>query len=352
LQLRQMRALRQDIQMLHAAEGADPSLRAKVRRAVSGYWMSGSRWTVLSAASGGLQPGPERALLDDLLADCRQTFDLPDRTLHAIVVPVAVRLRSQGLAAHSVSAGAVEMLSLPSLRIAQVLGARKVAFGAPIYPAKTLYYADAACIQDLLLQIEAGVEAPASVLQPCQVQAGVDVNWLMVYFLGVVVLEPGVPLTIDSDAVQRALMPQRAMGAEAFAASRMLLFNREVVAESVCEGFWSLNRGVRLGEDLQRRHLLEQFVGAMGPHASGVGLCYALAQRENRVRLLVSGERGAREFEWWLLAGESTNGFEAALLHAIKLHMPNSVDHGALRLELLDYMARLRDAGLSWVGNA
>ncbi len=351
LQLRQVHALRQDIQMLHAAEGADPGLRAKVRQAVSGYWMSGSRWTVLSATSGGLQPGSERALLDDLLADCRQTFDWPDRTLHAIVVPVAVRLRSQGRAAHSVSAGAVEMLSLPSLRIAQILGAHKVAFGAHIYAAKTLYYADAARIQDQLLQIEAGVEAPTPALQPCQVHAGVDINWQMVYFLGVVVLEPGAALAIDSPAVQRALMPQRALGAEAFAASRTLLFNRDVITESVCEGFCSLNAGIRFGEDLQRRHLLEQFIGALGPHPAGVGLCYALAQRDNRVRLLVLGEQGAREFQWPLLAGESAAGFEAALGLAIKLHMPKSVRQDVVLLDLFDYMARLRDAGLTWLGS-
>lgn len=347
--LRQIDSLVSDVKALCASSGEDRVGHERVCQAVSGHLMSGARWTVLSAADGTLGPGPERELLRGMMVTCRQSFDFDDRTLSAIVVPVAVRLQSEVHAGQGVADGAPEMLSLPCLRMARAIGALRVAFGTRMYAAKDLFYADATKLRELLVQIEAGHERSESGVKGCSVRAATEPEWQMVYFLGVAVLRPGARLVVDTDEAQRELMNIRQHFAGVFTDIRSVAFNRNVVADAVCEGFWSLDVGVRKGEDLGRRHLLERVLATLDKEEGEVELWYAHALRDSCVRLLICNGSGAKEFRWELLAGESLDGFREGLAKAAAIHLPRVPGAYTRELDLYGYEENACQKGLSWV---
>lgn len=350
--LRQIHSLRRDVKELHASHGSDRECDRRVRQAVSGYLQSGARWTVLSATGGGLEPGPERELLARVIAECRQVVELEDRTLHAIVVPMAVRLRSEVHAGKGVSDGAPEMLSLPSALIPRSIGALKVAFGTRLYFGKDLLYADARNLRDLMLQIEAGVEHPEAGIKGAWVRAAAAPEWQLVYVLGVAVLAPGAGLRIDTDEAQRALMNVRRHFAGVFTDIKSIAFNHGIEGEAVCEGFWSLDVGVYKGENLRRQHQLERVLATLDKGDGSVELWHAHAPREHCIRLLISSATGASEFRWELLAGESAEGFHDGLARAMVIHLRNVPTANRREIDLHAYEKNARDKGLSWNSNA
>lgn len=349
--LRQIQTLRRDVKELYASHGSDRECDRRVRQAVSGYLQSGARWTVLSATSGGLEPGPERDLLGSVIAECRQIVELEDRTLHAIVVPMAVRLRSEMHAGKGVSDVAREMLSLPSSVMARAIDALSVAFGTRLYAGKDLLYAEATNLRDLMLQIEAGTEHPEAGIKGAWVRAAVAPEWQLVYVLGVAVLAPGEQLRIDTDEAQRTLMNLRRHFAGVFTDIKSVALTAGIEGEAVCEGFWTLEVGVRNGEDLRRRHQLERVLVAVDKGDTSVELSYARSSREQCVRLLVCSMAGAVEFRWELLAGESRTAFRTALDRAVAIHLPMTPATSQRELDLYDYERVAREKGLSWIGN-
>lgn len=352
LALRQLEALVRDIRILSASEGNDQECRERVRRAVSGHLMSGARWTVLSASQGTLGAGPERELLQQMIVTCRQTFDFEDRTLCAIVAPVAVRLKSEVHAGQGVNEGAADMMSLPCLIMPRVMGAAKVAFASQMYVTKDLFYSDARKLRELLLQIEAGNPRPESAIKTHSVLASAEPDWQVVYFLGVAVMPPGEDLDIDNDKVQSELMSLRPHFAGAFTGIKRVAFNRDVSSDAVSEGFWSLDVGVRKGEDLRRRHALEQVLAGFDRRGETIELCFAHAPLEQCVRLLIAGRDGAKEFRWELLGGESLDGFREGLTRASTIHLSSMVPQRVSELDLYAYECKARDCGLSWLGKS
>lgn len=350
LVLRQIQSLRRDVKELHASHGFDLECDRRVRQAVSGYLQSGARWTVLSVTGGGLEPGPERELLGSVIAECRQIVELEDRTLHAIVVPMAVRLCSEVHAGRGVSNGAPEMLGLPSAVMPRAIGALRVAFGTRLYTGKDLLYAEATNLRDLLLQIEAGADHPEAGIKGAWVRAAVAPEWQLVYVLGVAVLAPGGQLRIDTAEAQRALMNMRRHFAGVFTDIKNLALTPGIEGEAVCEGFWTLEVGVRKGEDLRRRHQLERVLLAVDKGDRSVELSYARSPREQCVRLLVCSMAGAVEFRWEVLAGESLTAFRTALDRAVEIHLPMIPTTSRRELDLYDYESRAREKGLSWIG--
>lgn len=352
LALRQLEALVRDIRLLSASEGNDQECRERVRRSVSGHLMSGARWTVLSASQGTLGVGPERELLQQMIVNCRQTFDFEDRTLCAIVAPVAVRLKSEVHAGQGVDEGAADMMSLPCLIMPRVLGATKVAFASQMYAAKALFYSDARKLREVLLQIEAGNPRPESTIKAHSVLASAEPDWQVVYFLGVAAMPPGEDLDIDSDEVQSELMSLRPHFASAFTGVKRVAFNRDVSSDAVSEGFWTLDVGVRKGEDLRRRHALEQALAAFDRSDETMELYFAHAPLEQCVRLLIASRECAKEFRWELLVGESLDGFREGLTRASAIHLPSVGPRRVRELDLYAYEGKARDSGLSWLGKS
>jgi hypothetical protein len=345
-------ALRQDVRALHGSRGTDRAVLQRVRRAVSGHLMSGARWSVLSAAVGELGRGPEAQLLERMIQECGERFEFEDRTLCTVVAPVAVRLRGVRHAGQGVCSGDAGQFDLPSIKIAQAIDASKVRFGATLYDGQTLLGADPSVLRDRLLQIEAGDEQDQPTQKPHWVLAEPEPEWQVVYFLGVAVMGPGEDADLDAGWFQQALMSSRRLGACAFTGLPALAFNRDIAAEAVCEGFWSLHEGVRKGDQLLRLYSLARALERAGGPAQIGGMWYVHVPHESCVRLLIRGATGAQEFRWNLMAGGSVDGFRHALDSALEAWTP--VPHTAepQEIELLAYEAMVRSAGLSWVSRA
>lgn len=349
LALRQLESLANDLRLLAESNEQDQRTFERVRTAVSGYLMSGARWTVLSACEGTLEHEAEKLMLRRMIRACRQRFDFEDRTVHAIVAPVAVQLHSEAHAGQGVNEGAADMLTLPSLILAKRLGATKVVFGNRLYAGKDLFYADARKLRELLLCLEAGDQPSETVIRPQLVQADANPAWQVVYFLGAAVMAPGHDMAIDEEEVQAEIISLRQQFAGALTGLNRVAFNREVHASAVGEGVWSLEAGVHLGESLRRRHALEQVLARFGRTSTEAALWYAEDRMENCVRLLVGAPGSAAEFRWDLLVGEPLTGFQQCLAAAAALHLPRAAVTRDCEVRLYFLEIKAKELGLSWV---
>ncbi|MGB8861520.1 MAG: hypothetical protein WCC60_19855, partial [Ilumatobacteraceae bacterium] len=307
---------------------------------------------IVTATKIELGQGPERELLERIITHCRQTLYFEDRTVTAVVMPVAVCLRTSTDGGVVIGEGSAQVLKSVASLLKAKTGARNVAFDRRLFEGRALHGASTPSLRDLLLQIEAEVDPPEGGPKPWDLCSLREPVWQMVYFLGVVVTAPDQVLLIDTEAMQRGLVQWRRKGAEAVLSCNQIFFDREVSAEGVCEGFWTLDCGVRKGEDLQRSYHLESLIARLEPGVGGVQFRYLNDWRDGHIRLLVTCNHLTVEHRWRLLVGEKVDGFSGALDRAIALHLGGVNDVDKCELDLYDYEALVRQKGLSWTSSA
>ncbi|MBI5718710.1 MAG: NERD domain-containing protein [Burkholderiales bacterium] len=367
LELRQIDSLERDIIALHRSQGTNPAREKRVRQTVSGHLQSGARYTVLSAARSGLRhthgsAGDARdkaereqhwALLSHLIAECRQTVELEDRTLTAIVAPLAVRWpMPEGAARESVrvTEGDQMYVSSPALFIRKATGAHTVRFSRRFYAGKNLQTLDARHLRQALLEIEAGSEPTMPNLKPLALAPSANADWEMVYLLGVAVMSPGERLELDDEQVQRELARQvEGLHAVFTIAAMDATRTHHDVAEGHAEGVWTLEAGVRHGQMLQRRHALESLLTT----ADGDGRlrCWYSLDLRNDIQLLLDwgATRVQREFTTDPDRGQ---GFRASLEAAIAAQVPAGTEVELQELSAYDYQRQVQSLGMSWLGQA
>ena len=91
----QVESLVSAVRALVRSDGKDGAALEIVRKQVTEELMNTECLPVVTAALGKLRDEPGAALLEQSVGHHRDTFYLPDRTLSAVVVPVAIRLTSR-----------------------------------------------------------------------------------------------------------------------------------------------------------------------------------------------------------------------------------------------------------------
>ena len=359
LELRQARALGEDIVALHASKGRDVDLENRVRKTISGHLQTGGRLRVLSSVVPIHGHDGELTLLRRLIQECRQTVELEDRTLHAIVVPLAVRWTvPEGADWSAVRIRSVEPSDLDTSAwdLRRALDVEKVVFSKQMYEGGRLVSLDARLLRQALIQLDTGVEPEIAELKPAAVAPSPNAGWQIVYLLAVASTRPGEPLVLNDEA-RRSLAGRHEMIASAFIGAAMEATGTPDAAEAHAEGVWTLADGVQHGYRLQRRHVLEMML-APGPSRghtpeAPMRCWYAADMADLRIRLLVDwgSVRAEREFS---MHGEEQPipAFRKTLDDAIAARVPVGTSIQVEQLDLHDYRAQAQAVGMSWIGQA
>lgn len=357
LERRQAQALRADIIALHRSQGRDAALERRVRRAISGHLQTGDRGSAFALAVPVLEHKDGRLLLQRLIQECRQTVELEDRTLHAIVVPLAVRWEApegadwSGVRINAVGGGGLEV---PALYVRQALGAGKVVFGSRLYDGGRLESIDARLLRQAMMQIEAGEDPEIPERKPAGIAPSRSADWQIVYLLAVVVTEPGALLRLDDEA-RRELAGRTETIADAFTLAALEATGDPRAAQAHAEGVWTLADGVQHGRRLQQRHVLETVLAAGAGRGSRARLplrCWFAQDRGGlHFYFLVDwgSVRAEREF---IMHGEEQplDAFRGLLDAAIAARVPAGTSIQVEELDLHDYRKQVQALGMSWIG--
>lgn len=360
LEVRQAKILSEDIIALHRSQGRNQMLDRKVRQAISGQLQTGGRYTVLSMAQFGAGGEPQQALLRRLIRECRQTVELEDRTLHAVVVPVAVHWQVPEGADWSgvwISSVGRDDLRLVHHTLRLALDVDKLVFGHRLYEGGRLESLDARLLRQVLMQLEAGMDPDLPELKPAVVAPAPAADWNLVYFLAVAVTEPGEPLFLDDDARRASAGRHELLIADALTKAAMEATGTPGAARAVVEDIWTLADGVPHGRRLQRRHLLESMLASStmegGCQGRPLRCWYTQDQYALRIRLLVDWGPLRAEHEFSALDDEQPlEAFRTLLNAAIAAQVPPGTSIQVQELHLHDYRKQAQAIGLSWIGQS
>lgn len=357
LEQRQARALFADLSALSRSKGTGAELERRIRKAISGHLQNGGRYRVLSMTVPVPGNDDERLLLNRLIAECRQTVELEDRTLHAIVVPLAVRWEApEGADWSAVWIDSVRRgdLDTPAGDFQRGLEVETIVFSNRLYEGGRLQSLDPRLLRQALVQLDSGAEPDMPELKPARVSPTACADWQIFYLLGVAVTALDEPLLLDDEA-RRTLAGRYEIIASAFTMAALEATGTPDAAWAVAEDLWTLAEGVQHGRRLQCRHVLETVLsgGHMQGDAGGAPLrCwYASDMADLRLHLLIDWGpvRSEREFR---MHGEEqpVQAFRAMLDAAIAARVPPGTAISVEQLDLHDYRKQARAIGMSWIG--
>jgi len=348
---RQVDSLVDAVRRLVRSDGRDGAASDIVRKQVGGELMNYGRMQVVSGAMGELYGEPGCDLLKKAVRHHRETFYLPDRTLSAVVVPVAVRFKSRGAGDVQVVEAHPDEIDGLAQVVARKVGSNKVVFDTRLYEGTELFYFKPNEMLAFLQKLEAGERRPDGGPETTVVRSSAEPGWRVVYLLGVEVNEPGATLAMNTDEAQRLLREDRCHAEWALSeASGLLIFNNKATAEASCLGFWYVSRGVLEGETWLRGAQLYALMNGFDQGISGVKFRYALDEANHHVRLLITSALMTVEFRWKLLMGEGMEGFLDELDTVIAQLVPADDVLVKEEVPLYDYEKIARKAGLVWAG--
>lgn len=355
LELRQAEILARDILLLSASKVQDRGLLRTVRQTISGHLARAGLHRVLSLARAALREPAAVDLLKDLTRQCRASFDLGDRVLTAIVVPLAFRWQaSPGVETPALLLQADRAsLGIPAIRIGSALDADYVRFSARIYAGGRLAALDPRLLRQALEQIESGREPSVPELHPLSLAPSADGSWRVVYLLGVVVTDAETEIDLNDESVQRPLAGQLDLLADAVAGAVDNLSRTRATAQSVVEGVWCLPEGLDHGRKLQQEQTLHTLFRPGQQPAEELRCFYAVDSDGMQIRLLVHWGDSRHEHGFTVLRGaQPLTEFRLMLDEAIAAKVPGWVKVTVSQLDQYDYRRAAKQLGQSWLSQS
>ena len=318
----------------------------KLRHSVAGELLNQGSIEVTQEAMAGLAGEEAQTVLKSAIQHANRVFYFEDRVLAAVVVPVAVRYLSTRNNAVQVWHGNVESSKVLSLVVKNATGAKEVAFDARFYRGSQLLSVRARELRDHLLAIESGEVQKKGLTKPALVRSGPESNWEVVYFLGVCVFEKGQEEALLDPKVEDKLRKQGCHAEWAMDQADPVAWSEGVEAKAQCLGYYSMHRGIQLGEDRLRTLQLDSLMSNMEQGVMGVLFQYAEDTAQDRVRLLISTNVEAAEFIWKRYGEEGDSAFQRALDEVISDRVADVRD--IQRLDLDRYKALAAKKGIVW----
>lgn len=250
---RQVDILVENVKALAASRGYDLATAKKVRAAVAADLLNPEK-SKLNAALERLAGTNAAECLQQVIADCRQHFDLGSRSMSVLIAPVAVRLRTRKSTPVSIQRAGHEDLNTLSLLANARLGSKKVVFDRRIYSAADLANARSAQLLELgqaLLRDEADPDVGMS---SYKLLSNDDWAWEMVYLLGFEERDPGDTPVANEAETQAELHRWLCYAETAISQVDQILFDDDVEAEVKPHGIWYAAEGLKRGEDLIRAY--------------------------------------------------------------------------------------------------
>lgn len=271
---------------------------------------------------------------------------MEDRVLAAVVVPVAIRYTARRADAVKVWHGNVDSMSTLSLLMRKATGASKVAFDARFYRAGQLLGVRARDLRDHLLAIESGEVQQKGLTKPAVLTAGPEANWEVVYFLGVAVFDRGQEAVLLKPQVEEKLREYGSHAEWAMDQADPVAWSEGVAANAKCLGFYSLHRGLEVGETRLRVLQLDSLVSNMEQGVMGMMFRYAIDSENDRIRLLISSNIESAEFVWKRYGEEGVAAFRIGLDEVISARV---ADLTAIEeLPMTAYNVAAQKKGIVW----
>jgi len=200
-----------------------------------------------------LRRGPAAAVVQQMVDEAMQVYELADRSLVGLVVPVSVRYRSFGEEAlPRCLAGGASLRALGPI-MAKALSARQVIFDRRLYEQSSLSKLSAKQWRDYLLGLDTLQANAQAATAPMTIGPRLDGQWVVVCIVGVAVCEPA------ASAGMRRLgrIPLSPVVEAMFETSMLALDPRHMVSATVEEsaswGVWTVPPGLRAAAALGDR---------------------------------------------------------------------------------------------------
>lgn len=318
----------------------------KLRHSVAGELLNQGSIAVTQEAMQGLEGEEAQTVLKMAIQHANRVFYFEDRVLAAVVVPVAVRYMSDRPNAVSVWHGNVDSAKVLSMVVKNATKARHVAFDVRFYRGSQLLGARARELRDHLLAIESGEVQQKGLTKAAVLRAGPESNWEVVYFLGVCVFDKGREDALLDPKVEDALRRQGCHAEWAMDQADPVAWSMGVEAKTQCLGYYSMHRGIQLGEDRLRTLQLDSMVSNMEQGVMGVLFQYAEDAAQDKIRLLITTNVESAEFVWKRYGEEGDSAFRRALDEVISDRVADVRDIQKLALE--KYKATAAKQGVVW----
>ncbi|TXH00048.1 MAG: hypothetical protein E6R08_01025 [Nevskiaceae bacterium] len=319
---------------------------AMLRDSVAGELVNQGSIAVTKQAMEGLQGEEAQSSLRRAIQDANRVFYLGDRALAAVVVPVAIRYTSARQDAVSVWHGKVESMQALSMVVKNATGARQVAFDARFYRGSQILGAQARDLRDHLVRIETGEVQQKGLTKSTALKSGPESSWEVIYFLGVAVFDRGAESILLNTGVEKAMLQMKCHAEWAMDQADPVAWTEGVKAEAVCLGYYSMHRGLQIGEDELRTLQLDSMVSNMELGVTGLLFRYAVDDANDRIRLLITSNVHSAEYVWRRYGEDGVAAFKAGLDKVIKDRVADVRDIQEMSLD--EYKAAAQLKGIVW----
>jgi len=343
-------ALVKNILQLDNSGGSDVAALARARDLVANELLHQDEMEVIVGALGQLERESAADQLKAIVSHCHDHFYMGDQVLSAIVVPVAVKVKT--LAGHSVAFEKGEGAELRDLASAMrdSLRSRQVQFDSRFYDGQSLYALKASELRMFLSQLERGVVYPESGPRALRLRGEVEPQWNLIYFLGVEATQRDQQRRLNDPSAQELLRPWLHFGACAVEGCWEVFFDRQVAVDAQCHGVWYLQRGLEEGARQLRACRLQAVLAGSTQGTSGIRLYYSPGLDGSTIRLLITSPLMATQYTWKFMAGDTIDVFRMELKQALSGLIPVVDVLELVGLNAQEYAKTARSHGLPLSG--
>lgn len=311
---RQIESLVKDATYLESVGGRDAAALSRISSMVRKELLSGGPLNIISTALGLIVSDSAVQRLLDIVNFCSEHYQVEDRTLSAVVVPICIRIK--GLMDAKLSIGTAERGALKELatEMADTLGARQVVFDTRLYSSESLSSIKVPDLRAYLMQLENGVLYPTggpSVLTLCPQS---DAQWHLAYFLGVAVIDNNKYPCLNDWSAQLQSHKWMDLPSAAIEQSYDVLSSDDFHVEAQCQGFFYLMNGLDEGNKGLRALRISAMLEPLKLNGVGMHIFCSLDPLRSRIKMLVACQTMTLEHQWKLFLQESPRDFQQILI--------------------------------------
>jgi hypothetical protein len=310
----QIAAMVEDISRLDNSGGSDSAALARIRTTVSRELLTGDVLEITMGALGVLEQDSAAQRLMDAVSYCSEHFQMEDRILSAVVLPVSIQLCAKNMLPMSICTGERSDLRELATKMVQTMGTRKVIFDTRLYKGADLNLMKYRDLREFLLQLEAGIFYPKGGPRGIEVQASSDAaSWQLVFFLGVEVTDLQSYPRLNDWPIQTQSTGWRDHPSASIEYSNEVLLNEDIKVRAESHGVFYLLRGLEAGERGLRSLRIGEMLTALGTNGAGLKIFCTHDENTFQMRTLMISPLMTLEHKWRMYRDENLWEFQREL---------------------------------------
>jgi hypothetical protein len=344
---RQLDNLVTNINILHASHGLDQNAYQRVRSQVAGELLHQGQLQVASAALGYLDDEGAEQRLNDIINHCAQHYEMPDRVLSVIAVPVSISIKQKEGRPFELQFADANCLDGLAMLAKNITVAQRIVFSDQIFDARTLFYCKAQKLFNFAKALDSGVQRPDVGIKQKSIAANAEGTWQMVYLLGIAETAIDQELNFDQQKIQFQLGRWTHQAEFALTEQKVILFNKSLTAKAHCHGIYYLLKALQVGEDLMRGHQMEEALAVLSVNQGAIQLFYTQDQLNFEAKLLGVSAGAVIQYNWKLLGAETLERFEYRLRQGARRVFGQGATVEIQEVSLYEYKALAMQHGIA-----